>query len=493
MPIDQTEPPEVDTPPIGIPTGNLVQSVCRNAAAQLAGRNLISLFRLIAASTIARTFGKEMFGQYSLVIVMLAIAEWLLDFGTSDVFVREICRTPERGARLLRIMTALKLLQMAVASSSFVLLVLLLRYPSETVKASLYAGVSLLFFGGVLIYHTVFKATLTIEREVTAELISVFAMIALLRVASSYRVSLAVIFACHMASRATFFSLCYWFGKARFQLSLKGVTWPDVRWGFHSSAAIGSIGLMVTVYESIDVLLLSKLGSLADVAYYAGAQRFIAPIVVALAAIGGTLYPLAATYWPGARSDFDQSCQRAMDTVFVLAGMAVCLILAGSDFLMRLLGPDLAGGAAILRVLAIVLFAKATSNTLGPVLYVVQAQNQALRLVAVALVFKTALVVALAPAFGYIGVAFAAVITDTATMVATLYLIRKYSGFHVRWAIPLKVGVIALIAAGTARLLLPGNGPHAAVAAVAIFLPLSFLSGSVRLSEVLPLLKWRAP
>jgi O-antigen/teichoic acid export membrane protein len=492
VPIDQVqtlEPPA--GPDLGLPSGSLRLSVFRNAAAHLAGRNLISLGRLVAASTIARTYGREVFGQYSLIIVILAIAEWLLDFGTSDVFVREICRAPERGARLLRMLAGLKILQFVVACAGFLLLMVSLRYPVEMLHASFFAAGSLLFFGGTLIYHTLFKATLTIEREVLAELGSVVLMIALLKIAPRFGVTVAVIFACHMASRAVFFLLCYLFGRRRFKLSLEGVKWPDIRWSFGSSAAIGAIGLIVVVYESIDLLLLSRIGSLSDVAYYSGAQRFVSPVVIALTGIGSTLYPLAASYWPDAWSEFEQSCQRALDSVFVVAGLAICTLVSGSDFLMSLLGKDLAAGAGILRVLALVLFMKAVTNALGPVLYVVQAQNRALWMVAGALVVKATLILLLAPRFGYIGVALSAILTDSATAFVTIRLLRKASGFRVRWKTPVQLTAIGLAAAYAPRLLHAGNGILAPMVAAALFVPLVFLSGAVRFSDLRLLLAWK--
>src|ERR1051326_6668098 len=114
--LEQIEKPEATAGTLGIPTQNLALSIIRNTGAHFAGRNLISLGRLVVSGTIARTYGKDVFGAYSLVLVLLAVAEWLLDFGTSDVFVREICRKPEKGERWLRTLTALKLLQIAVTS-----------------------------------------------------------------------------------------------------------------------------------------------------------------------------------------------------------------------------------------------------------------------------------------------------------------------------------------------------------------------------------------
>lgn len=85
--------------------------VLKNTMAQVVGRNLISLSRLAIAALIVRAFGKTTFGEYSLIFGILSVGEWLLDFGTTETFVREICREPERREHLLRIVTRAKLWQ----------------------------------------------------------------------------------------------------------------------------------------------------------------------------------------------------------------------------------------------------------------------------------------------------------------------------------------------------------------------------------------------
>jgi len=469
---------------IGIPSGNLLRSGFRNAAAHFAGRNLISLARLVVASTIARVYGAEVFGQYSLLIVMLAIAEWLLDFGTSDIAVREINRSPERGVQLLRALAATKLIQIGVASAGLVTLVAAMRYPAEMFQGALFGVGSLVFFAGTLVYHTLFKASLTIEREVVAEFVSVLLMIALVWTVVDRGATIPALMACHMVSRAAFFAVCYLLGRARFSLSVRGVSWPDVRSGLRSASALGMIGLVVIVYESMDVLLLSTMASLTDVAYYSGAQRYISPFVVALTGIGSTLYPMAAAFWPHSMDEFQQSCQRATDMVFVIAGLAVCTIFAGAEFLMTLLGPGLASGATILRVLAALLFFKAITNTTGPVLYVLDAQNAALRMVIGALTLKAALIALLAPKFGSLGVAGSALIVDCASAGFTLYLVRKGSGFRVNWSIPIKAVAITFVSAWSASLLFAPANPAAPAAAALLFTALILATGAVRISEI---------
>jgi O-antigen/teichoic acid export membrane protein len=476
--------------PSGVPTKNLGRAVLKNSFAQVAGRMLIALSRLVVASFIVRSYGKSTFGEYSLVFVLLSVADWLVDFGTTEVFVREVCREPNSEPRLLRVLTAVKVVQLPAAFSILMVMMLALRYPARIVEAGLVGGLNLVFYAGVLIYRVNFKSTLTIEREVTAESLSVLAMIPMIALVCHYRGSLIALIFCHLISRAIFFGFCFLFGRKRFLPSMQGVTWHDLRWSFHSIAAIGVIGFLVGGYETIDILLLSKLRSFSELAYYSAAQRLVWPVLMALAAVGTTFYPIIASYWPHSRDKFDDACQRALDTVLVLAGFALSALLAGAEFFMGLLGPDLVRGAPALRVLALLCFVKTVTSTAGPVLYVVRAQKKALQFIAVALLVKTGVMAVLAPRFGYMGVAYGALAVETCfAAVPTIYFLQKLTGFHVQWTVPVKVVLITLIAAAAPQLL-GLHGLADALVAPLVYGVLVLFTGAVRVSEVRSVLRW---
>lgn len=470
--------------------GNLVRKSFRNAAAHFAGRNIISLTRLVVASSIARMYGREVFGQYSLLLVLLATAEWLLDFGTSDITVREINRSPLNALEQLRILTATKLIQIGIASLFLLTLVVCMQYPQAMVQGSFLALGSLVFFAGTLIYHAIFKASLTIEREVAAELISVVLMAGLIRgFHPPAGAAIPILMASHMLSRAAFFAGCWVLGRVHFRLSIAGVKFSDMRSLLKTSAPLGVIGLVVIVYESLDLLILSRTASLTEVAYYSGAQRYLSPFVVALTGIGSTLYPVAASFWPESRNAFNQSCQRATEMVFLVAGLAVSCILAGSDFLMALIAPNLVPGAAILRILAVLLFFKAATNTLGPVLYVLDQQRIALKMVFWALLLKGALNLLLAPRFAVRGVAAATLIVDCGTAIYTLYLVWKGSGLRVNWNVPLRTVAITFVAASAATAVFSPASIWAPASAASLFILQVLLTRTVRFTELSSLLR----
>lgn len=450
------------------------------------------MLRLLIAAIIVRTLGKETFATYSLILGILTIGDSMVDFGTTDVFVREICRRPAQATSLLRVLTATRFVQIPAAFTVLLGILLVLKYPAEIVLAGVVGASNVVFLAGVLVYRVVFRATLTMGREVTAELLSVLVIVPLLALACAQGRGLVALVACHTVSRAAFLGFCFLFGRADFRPSVRGVTWQDIASSAKSSTVMGIIGLLVGVYEVVDVLLLSKLGSLSDLAYFSGAQRLVWPLLMIIGSIGGAFYPVMASYWPAARPRFEAACQHTLDNVLRVSGVGMCSMLAAAPFYMGLLGADLTPGAAALRLLAVLCVVKGVSTALGPVLFIVHAQNTALRIVVCALLLKATAVGLLVPRFGYRGAVLGALAVELGFVAGPLlFRISRITGYRVRWTIPAKCLAAAALAAVTVRLVSPAGGLAAAVMAPVLYVPLACLTGAVRVSDVRTLLSGR--
>jgi O-antigen/teichoic acid export membrane protein len=466
-------------------------SILRNSVAQIAGRLFVAASRLVVASLILRSAGTEVFGQYSLVFSLLAIADWLVDLGTTDVFVRDISREPGRATQLMRMLTATKLVQ--IPASFLVLGVLLLAsgYPTTIVAAGMVGGTSVVCFAAVVVYRVIFRVTLTTERDVAAELLSVLVMIPLVAFVARAGGGLVALSACHVASRAAYCVACYLFGRSRYRPSLDGVTWPDIRWSLRASAAIGTIGFLVAAYEVLDVALLARLATFSEVAYYSAAQRLVWPALMALAAVAAVFYPVIASHWPHSRVRFESTSQRSLDVVFTLAGCALCPMLAAAEFLMGLLGPELAPGAPVLQVLAALCLMKAITSSVGPVFYIVGAQKQALQFIAAAVALKAGVVAVLAPRFGALGVAIGGLVVEAGVAAVAVTLIQRIAQFRIRWRVIVTVAVVCAAASAASRLFVPGGGLAAGLVALALYVLLALAARAVRLSDVRALVRER--
>lgn len=472
------------------PARHLGWRILKNTLALAVGSNLAALGRLVVLAMIARGYGISVFGSYSLLIAILAIADGVLDFGTTEVFVREVSREPHRRRRLLGILTATKLLQVPIAFAALASILLLLNYPPEVLHAGLLAGAGLLCYAAILVYRVLFRAQLTMEREVGAELASVLLMILLVPLAMRHGGGLVMLLGCHLASRAFFSALCVLFGSRQYVPSLRGVAAADLRWAFASSAVIGFAGFLVVAYQSLDLLLISKLASDADLAYYSAGQKLAWPLLMGLAAVGGTLYSVTSSHWPHDRPRFEAACQRGVDATFLLGGLGLCPMIAGSVFLMGLLGQQFSDGAAVLQVLAALCLVKAVSMTVGPTLFVVGAQKQVLLCIGLATLAKLLFLAAVARPFGYLGVGWGALAVELLFVtVPSVILVRRYAGFRFRWRVPLQTMGLTVVASLGALWVFPAGNVWSATAAVVLYGSLVLLTGAARVSDLRSLLR----
>ena len=459
--------------------------IFRNTVAMGVGSNLNALGRLVVLALIVRTCGATLFAWYVLLVEILKIVEWLVDFGTTEVFVREMNRRPEAREHLLRLLTAMKLISAPAACVVLGLTFVAMQYPASVVRAGLLGVFGLISYGAIVIYRAIYRADLSMEREIGAEMLSVVTLMVAVLLIVGPETSLLTLFACFIGSRVLFSILCVLFGRSAYRPSIRGVKAADLRWGFHTTVLIGAIGFMLFVYQSVEFIILSKFGDEMDLAFYSGAQRLAWPLLMLLGAIGATMYSVLAVHWPDARKEFIRVCQRGFDTVLLVGGVALSPLIAAPTFFIGLLGEELVPGAPALQVIAVLCLLKAISMTVGSTLYVVHAQRLVFVFVGIALLVKIPLIIYAAPRYGFMGVVYAALLVELLLVaLPSLFFVWRQTGFLPGWSVALRVILAGVIAIGGARWVLPDESLWTAVLAGVIYVIIVLASGAVRWSEL---------
>lgn len=445
---------------------NLSRRFFKNTAALAVGWNINAMGRLVAAGLVVRTMGVEVFGGYALLVVWLTIAEWILDFGTVEVFVREVNHDPDQRGYFLRIFLALKAVQAPFAWLVLATGLILMRYPKDILSAGIAAGTSLLFTSGVVLCRAIFKAALTMEREVFSEFVSVVLMLPAILLVAHFHWGLPGVMATYVFSRAVFCVGCLIQARGLIDFSVAGVRLSDLRWGAQSIFTIGVIGFVVVVYTAADLLVLSRTATLSDVAVYSAALRFTLPLTMALNAIAVSLYPVLALL--KSPEQFHKTCQNAVDITVLLGCFALVGLWGGAEFFMSLLGKQLVYGSDALRILGIVCVIKAVPMVIGPALFLVRAQRYALGYMLMALLVKIAVIAASTLKFGYMGGTYGALAVETLFLTpVTMYYVRRFTGFQIRFNKIWKLVPVVIAVAWLTRVLVPsGNIFGAALAAV---------------------------
>ena len=467
---------------------NLGRRLVRNTVAVVVGANLSSLGRLVAAALVVRSLGPTVFGEYALIVVWLTIAEWILDFGTTEVFIREANQVPEQRDRLIRILLAQKAIQAPAAVLVLLIGMVAMQYSERVIMAGMVASISLFFVAGVTVCRPVFKAALKMEREIAADFASVIALLCLVPTVAHLGWGLMGLMAAYAASRGVFLVACLLLSRGIVRFSIRGVALRDVWNGIEASAAIGIIGFVAVAYGAADLLVLSRTSGLSDLAVYSAAQRFTTPVVTALNAIAVSVYPALALQ--KSPDKFKLTCQRAVDAVVQLGALPVVCVWCGAEFFMSLLSRDFAYGAGALRVLAVACIVRALSMVMGPVLYLVRAQKYALGYMAVALAVKIAVLAMMARVWGYMGAAVATLAVEAVFLLPiTLYFVYSLTGFAVRYLQILRVAAAAVAVVAVTRMILPGGSAAAAATASLLYVGVVLGLRIVRTSDVRMLLR----
>ncbi|MEL6329558.1 MAG: oligosaccharide flippase family protein [Planctomycetota bacterium] len=480
--------------------------VLSNTLSIAVGSNLAAVGRLVVLALIARQSGTAALTQFAVIVQLLRIAEGLLDFGGSDIFVREVNREPSRMRRLLRILTAHKLVHVVPIGLLFLASLYILRSESAEQTSALrdagvVGGLSLVAYIGVLVYRVPFRAGLAMHREMIAEIGSVAALILIVYFLPTGSGIAAILWA-YVASRVVFGLLCMTLGFDRFRPSLGGVSLRDVGWAYRSLAVIGIAGVFGWLYVSSDLLLLQFIipGGTESIesAYFVAGQKFAGPALLALAAIGGTLYSVVAAAWHHDKPRFRRSCQLAVDSIFVLGGLPFVLFFSAGPFFIGLIDESLGvGGARVAAPIALLCVAKAVSMTFGPALFIVNQQRWILFMLIWSLAIKAAAIVAVLEFLpedhalgGGSGVAWVSLAAETLLItVPVLLLVRRFTGFAASWWIPARAAACAVAAVLITSVVLPEPDLAAAVAGALLYSGLVLATRTARPVQLLAMLR----
>lgn len=446
----------------------------KSGATLAVGRIALSAMRMLAALIVARLAGTEDFGAYALLLSLIGLAEWLVDFGQTDMAVRDAARRAGRQAAVLAALSRAKQVQ----GPAVALLLPLGLWLAGQERAILLAGcagsVAVLATAAMQPARATLRLALRMDRDIGAELAGVALMLPLLAIACLYRAPLSLLLASFALARLAQAALVTHWARSLTQSTTRRL--PAIRLA-RRALPLGCAGLLVLLYDALAPLLLARLLDMQAVALYAAAARFIMPALVAVQAISSAAFPLIARDWRRDPAAFARTQQATLLLSVVLAALMFAGIHGGAAFLMGLMGADFAAGAPLLRLMAWTLMARAITTAMSPLIIVAGRQGRAMVLTIFSLAGQCAALLLLVPMLGVIGAAWACLLVELLLgTVVISWIAQRVTGLTIDWR-----PVVVLIGSAIAAALLVGASPWAGtltggIAAAAILLGLVALS-----------------
>lgn len=473
-------------PPAGLATGQaLVRALARSALSQAAGRLMLTVLRFGVVLLIVRRAGMDTFGAYALVMSLVLVAEWIADFGQSDVAVRDLAAQTRPWSLTLGGLSVLKLGQGLLAAPLAAAAAWALGLGSETVAAALLAAPAVLALAAIQVLRSVFRATLRLERDVAAELLSTLLLVAAVWFVTSRPTSVFELIGCTVAARFVHLGLAWLLagGWPRLSLADGGTAQAWALW--RASWPVGVAGLMVAGYDAMDALALARWATPADVGVFNTATRVLMLAVIVVQALSVAVYPVLAAQWPRDRAAFTRTTQATLDTAMLLGGAVFCATWCGAGGLAALFRADTTGLEQVLQLLAWALLARVVVTLFGPMVVISGRQAHTLWMTGLVVVAKAVALALLVPEMGALGAAWAVLVSEIAvSLVPTVLLCQHVAGVRLAWQRPLRSLAAAVIVVGGAHALGLSMALWQGALAALVFCGLALALGAVPMAEL---------
>jgi O-antigen/teichoic acid export membrane protein len=465
-------------------TAAATRSLFKNSVSQILGRLILSALRLGTAALIVRLLGASRFGEYTLVIGFVLIFEWLVDFGQTDIVVRDVSRRPEDGPVAVGALIWLKALQGVGLALGLPVLLIVMGYPRNIVEAGAVGALGLLCYAPALVFRAGFKVRMQMERDILAEAAGALAILPLTWIACSKGQSTAVLVGCYAVSRLIYTVMAAALSPRivwpRPSAAVRRMALDLVRW----AAPLGLSGMIVWLYDSLAPVLLSKIVDMKAVAYYSAPARYIFAIITIIQALNTAFFPLLARQWGKSLDYFTQLQQTALETSMLMGIGFSCAAIASSTFLMALIGPGVLQAAPVLRLMCGILLVRTVSTAMSPLIVISGRQGAAMVLTVLSIALQGVFLAILVPRYGAMGAVFGYLAVEVICVIPVIILGQRASGAKLRWRGPLTLG-----ACGAAAIFLSSLTPvwgdwTGGVVCPLIFLAFCFATGGVSVRKL---------
>lgn len=432
----------------------------------LAGSNLLAPMASMAlVLAIARLHGAEMLGKYSLLMTVFVLGQSCVGLGLPVLITREVSRQRAEAGRYV---------VNACAVTGVILGPVLAVAAAVAARASdRELGIALALVIGALLPSMVIvhAEAVLLAFERAGDLVTINVLENTVRAAAGVAIVLLggglIALAASLLVLRAGAMLAFLAALRRRGVAGRGALDGAVcRTMLRAVPVLGAIPIVNALYARADVLLLTALGSWAQLGLYSAALRLVDVARTLAPAYARALYPVLARLRTESEEAFAVLVRRATREITILVLPVVIALAAFAEPVMAMLyGEQLAGGAMVLRILAWSLVPTTVAATLAQILFAAGLQGVDLRVNIIATVFVAVAAAAAITLWGAGGAA-------TAVLLASaLYAALQYA--WVRRAVvdpglgPMLARLAAVAAAGVLAILAASSAPALAAGAVA--------------------------
>lgn len=407
--------------------GNLAKNTTFFTAAMAIQKILSFVYFII----VARFIGVENTGRYSFALSFTTIFAIFLDFGLTQILIRETARDRSHSQKYLANVLGLKILCSLAVYVLVVVIINLMNYPLLTRQLVYVSGLVMLLDSFSLSFYGVLRGHQNLRYESLGVILNQFIVLLCGVTVLIMHWGLVPLIGAYLIG--SLFNFLYSSSLLKIKFGIfTNFSWDKtiIKKILKLALPFAIAGFFVRLYSSMDMILLSKLSTDRALGLYSVAYKITFALQFIATSFSASLYPAFSQYFVSSKELLAQAFVKAIYYLLVLSmPLAVGLIALADQIIGPVFGRNYAEAVAPLRILLLALVLIFIYFPVGAILNACNYQTRNTINLGVVAIFNMILNLILIPLYGYNGAALAALLSYILLFSLGITVVKKITPY----------------------------------------------------------------
>jgi len=388
----------------------------KNTLVLSVGRLMNVLAGVATAALLARCLGTGGYGKYLLLFAYVSLIVEASGVSIEAILVRDLSKNLKSLGVLVSNAILIKIVGGAVGGAFLLPVIYLTKPDYDLLISGIPASVSIIVSSVIIVYVSIIRASLKLEREISVDLIGKFFFLGISALSLMIIIKEGVLVAitiCFLLSEVLRLIIARKLSRALSRPEIR-IDGKAVKYLLKQSVPLGLANTIASLYRRLDKILITQLIGFTAVGLYGAAYKFIEIVWIISGIIMTSIYPLLSRDSSAGNRELFQSYRRALVYNGLIGIIITIFILTtGRGLILFLYGKEFEGSVGLLFILSFLSPFILVGNILGHIMVILEKQGIPYITTRVgSLVVQVLLIFLLVPLLDIAGVAYSLIITE---------------------------------------------------------------------------------
>lgn len=381
---------------------------------------------------IARAIGVEDLGKFSFALSFTTIFAIVLDFGMTQVLIRESARDKQSAQKYLSSSLGIKLIGSAIIYLFVIFLINIMQYPTITKQLVYITGIVMIFDSLALSFYGILRGHHNLKFESLGAVANQTLVLLFGFLAVTMNWGLRIIMSAYLIG--SLFNFTYSALWMYLKTKIKPILSYDIK--IIKTLLIYSLpfaiaGIFMRLYSNIDIVLLSKMTNDTAVGLYGVAYKVSFALQFMGLAVLASVYPIFCSYFLSDKSMLETTYNKVLYfMLFLSLPLSVGVIAVSDKIIGPVFGQQYEASLPAIYFMMTAIPLSFMSYPSGALLNACNKQNINTAILGITALFSIMLNLILIPIFGFVGSAMAVPLSYALMLSSQVYFINKIIKFE---------------------------------------------------------------